>query len=321
MIYNVVFSGVWSRHIAYHFAYLYSRMDNVVSINPGELTTPKLHGYLLGAVGPRPIAFASTIDKAGRPNLSPFSFFNVFSANPPIMIFSPARRVRNNTTKHTLENVKETKEVVINIVNYDIVQQMSLASTEYAKGENEFKKSGLTMVKSEVVKPFRVAESPVQFECKVKKVEALGKEGGAGNLIYSEVVRIHIDAAILDKEGKIDPFKIDQVARMGGNWYSRAKLGMFEVPKPLSSLGIGVDAIPDSIRFSKVLTGNDLGMLGNIESIPTDAEVSAFLNDRVEVRSVISSDDRELIHKMAQQFLAEQDISSAWKLLLAAASV
>ncbi len=296
-------------------------MSKVVSINPGELPTAKLHGYLLGAVGPRPIAFASTVDKAGRPNLSPFSFFNVFSANPPVLIFSPARRVRNNTTKHTLENVKETREVVINIVNFDIVQQMSLASTEYARGENEFKKAGLTMLKSEVVKPFRVAESPVQFECKVKKVEALGKEGGAGNLIYSEVVRIHIDASVLDQEGRIDPYKIDQVARMGGNWYTRAKLGMFEVPKPLSSLGIGVDSIPDSIRFSKVLTGNDLGMLGNIEKIPSDEEVAQFLRDRVDVRSVLSSDDEELIHKMAQQFLAEQNISSAWKLLLAAESV
>ena len=293
-------------------------MNEVISIDPKAVDTPELHSYLLGSVGPRPIAFASTIDKSGRPNLSPFSFFNVFSANPPVMIFSPARRVRNNTTKHTLENVLETKEVVINVVNYDIVQQMSLASTEYQKGENEFKKAGLTMLKSEVVKPFRVAESPVQFECKVKKVEALGKEGGAGNLIFAEVLMIHINSSVLDKDGKIDQNKIDQVARMGGNWYTRANAGMFEVPKPLSSLGIGVDKIPDSIRFSKILTGNDLGMLGNIESIPDTAEVEAFLDNNIEVRSVLSSDDTELIHKKAQQYLAVKDIASAWKVLLAA---
>ena len=293
-------------------------MNEVISIDPKEVNTPKLHSYLLGSVGPRPIAFASTIDKSGRPNLSPFSFFNVFSANPPIMIFSPARRVRDNTIKHTLENVMETKEVVINIVNFDMVQQMSLSSTEYRKGENEFKKAGLTMLKSELVKPFRVAESPVQFECKVKKVEALGKEGGAGNLIFSEVLRIHIDPSILDKEGNIDQSKIDQVARMGGNWYTRASAGLFEVPKPLSTLGIGVDRIPDSIRFSKVLTGNDLGMLGNIESIPDAMTVESFLDNNIEVRSVLSSDDTELIHKKAQQYLEENDVASAWKVLLAA---
>ena len=293
-------------------------MNEVMSIDPKAVSTAELHSYLLGAVGPRPIAFASTIDKSGRPNLSPFSFFNVFSANPPVMIFSPARRVRNNTTKHTLENVLETKEVVVNIVNYDMVQQMSLASTEYEKGENEFRKAGLTMLKSELVKPFRVAESPVQFECKVIKVEALGKEGGAGNLIFAEVLMIHINSAILDSNGKIDQSKIDQVARMGGNWYSRANAGMFEVPKPLSTLGIGVDSIPSSIRLSKVLTGNDLGMLGNIESIPDAEAVASFLENNIDVRSVLSSDDVDLIHTKAQQYLAEKDIASAWKVLLAA---
>ena len=293
-------------------------MNEVISIDPKEVSTAELHGYLLGSVGPRPIAFASTVDKSGKPNLSPFSFFNVFSANPPVMIFSPARRVRNNTIKHTLENVLETKEVVINIVNYDIVQQMSLSSTEYLKGENEFKKAGLTMLKSEKVKPFRVAESPVQFECKVTKVEALGKEGGAGNLIFAEVLMIHINADVLDRNGQIDQLKIDQVARMGGNWYTRANAGMFEVPKPLSTLGIGVDKIPDAIRFSKILTGNDLGMLGNIESIPDAKSVKLFLEENIEVRSVLSSDDTILIHKKAQQYLEEKDILSAWKILLAA---
>ncbi|MFT4831182.1 MAG: flavin reductase (DIM6/NTAB) family NADH-FMN oxidoreductase RutF [Psychroserpens sp.] len=292
-------------------------MKKLLSINPSEIPTAKLHGYLLGAVGPRPIAFASTIDENGRPNLSPFSFFNVFSANPPIMIFSPARRVRDNTTKHTLENVLKTKEVVINIVNYDMVQQMSLSSTEYIEGENEFIKAGLTMLKSDIVKPFRVAESPVQFECKVIKVEALGKDGGAGNLIFSEVVKIHVDEAILDASGAIDQHKIDQVARMGGNWYSRANMGLFEVPKPLSSLGIGIDNIPEEIRHSSVLTGNDLGMLGNVEHIPTAEEVKEFVDANVAIRSLVSEDNKENLHKIAQEFLHNNEVQSAWKVLLA----
>ena len=292
-------------------------MADMISILPEELATPKLHGYLLGAIGPRPIAFASTIDADGNANLSPFSFFNVFSANPPILIFSPARRVRNNTTKHTLENALATKEVVINIVNYDIVQQMSLSSTEYGEGVNEFKKAGLTMLKSDRVKPFRVAESPVQFECKVTKVEALGQDGGAGNLIFSEVVKIHIHTSILDENGGIDQHKIDQVARMGGNWYSRANLGMFEVPKPLSSLGIGVDQIPQRIRMSKVLTGNDLGKLGNIEQIPSKEEVADFIASNLAIRTIISGGERTELEQKAQEFLKNNDTLSAWKVLLA----
>ncbi|NNF19645.1 MAG: flavin reductase family protein [Flavobacteriaceae bacterium] len=289
----------------------------MITITPGEVATPKLHGYLLGAVGPRPIAFASTIDSEGRPNLSPFSFFNVFSANPPVMIFSPARRVRNNTTKHTLENVLKTKEVVINIVNYDMVQQMSLSSTEYPEGENEFVKAGLTMLPSELVKPFRVAESPVQFECRVTKVEALGEEGGAGNLIFSEVVKMHVHKSILDENGSIDQHKIDQVARMGGNWYSRANQGMFEVPKPLSTLGIGIDAIPEKIRHSKLLTGNDLGKLGNVEELPVREEVMAFVAEKEELKEIIRAGDDEKRFRMAQEYLNNNDMLSAWKVLLA----
>ncbi len=288
-------------------------MSNTVSISPSEVSTAKIHGYLLGAIGPRPIAFASTLDSGGRPNLSPFSFFNVFSANPPILIFSSSRRVRDNTTKHTLENVLTTKEVVVNIVNYDIVQQMSLSSTEYAKGENEFVKSGLTMLDSEIVKPYRVAESPVQFECKVTKVEALGNEGGAGNLIFSEVVKIHLNKAILDENGNINQYKIDQVARMGGNWYSRANMGMFEVPKPIATLGIGVDNIPEEIRLSNVLTGNNLGMLGNIEKLPSRDEIDAFLLSK----GIRKSTNIEELHKKAQHYLNKNDILSAWKVLLA----
>lgn len=289
----------------------------MVSITASEVPTARLHGYLLGAVGPRPIAFASTIDGRNRPNLSPFSFFNVFSSNPPILIFSPSRRVRDNSTKHTLENVLNNMEVVINVVDYDMVQQMSLASTEYGQGENEFIKSGLTMLASDMVKPFRVAESPVQFECKVVKVEPLGKEGGAGNLIFSEVLKIHVDADILDENGTIDQFKIDQVARMGGNWYSRANMGLFEVPKPLSNLGIGVDQIPEHIRLSNVLTGNDLGMLGNVEKLPSPEEVMRYVDDNVDLRSILSTGDKALLHTKAQELLKNKDVLSAWKVLLA----
>ncbi len=292
-------------------------MQEMITITPGEVATPKLHGYLLGAVGPRPIAFASTIDNEGRPNLSPFSFFNVFSANPPVMIFSPARRVRDNTTKHTLENVLKTKEVVINIVNYDMVQQMSLSSTEYPEGENEFVKAGLTMLPSDLVKPFRVAESPVQFECRVTKVEALGEEGGAGNLIFSEVVKMHVHKSVLDENGSIDQHKIDQVARMGGSWYSRANQGMFEVPKPLSTLGIGIDAIPEKIRNSKLLTGNDLGKLGNVEELPAEEEVIAFVAEKEELKEIIRAGDDEKRFRMAQEYLNNNDMLSAWKVLLA----
>jgi flavin reductase (DIM6/NTAB) family NADH-FMN oxidoreductase RutF len=289
----------------------------MISILPGSAPTAEIYGHLVGAVGPRPIAFASTVDEKGRPNLSPFSYFNVFGANPPILIFSPARRSRDNTTKHTLQNVLLSMEVVINIVNYDMVQQMSLASTEYAKGENEFKKAGLTMLKSDIVIPYRVAESPVQFECKVNKVEALGKEGGAGNLVISEVVKIHLHSSILDENGRIDPYKIDQVARIGGNWYSRAKEGLFKVPKPLSNLGVGVDAIPAHIRSSKVLTGNDLGMLGNVEAIPSEKEIDEFVASHIEIRSLLSGGERKEVELRAQEYLKQNEVLSAWKLLLA----
>ena len=288
----------------------------MLSILPQDISTVQLQGYLQGAVSPRPIAFASTMDKNGNANLSPFSFFNVFSANPPILIFSPARRIRDNTTKHTLENAYETKEVVINVVNYDIVQQMSLSSTEYLKGVNEFTKSGLTPVPSDIVKPFRVAESPVQFECKVNEIIALGEEGGAGNLIICEVVKIHINEAVLDENGAIDQYKIDLVSRMGGNWYSRANQGLFEVPKPITTLGIGADQIPDFIKKSAVFDGNDLGMLGNIESLPSEKEITTFVSENFAVKGVLSSDDEQKIHLKAKEYLNNQDIHSAWKVLL-----
>lgn len=286
------------------------------SFLPSDLKTPELHALLLGSIGPRPIAFASTIDADGKPNLSPYSFFNVFSANPPIMIFSPARRVRNNTTKHTLENVLATKEVVINVVNYAIVQQMSLSSTEYAAGVNEFEKAGLSMLKSDIVKPFRVKESPVQYECKVKEVVALGEEGGAGNLIIAEVVKLHINEAILTEDLKINQHEIDLVARMGGNWYTRANLGMFEVPKPLSQLGIGVDQIPHEIRNSNFLTGNDLGILGNIEKLPTAEEIKQFIETE-KLYEKIDLQSEAAKHEQAKLYITKGRILSAWKTLLA----
>lgn len=289
----------------------------MLSILPQEVSTGKLHGYLLSAVSPRPIAFASTVDDLGNVNLSPFSFFNVFSANPPILVFSPARRVRDNTTKHTLENILITKEVVINIVNYDMVQQMSLSSTEYPAGVNEFLKSGLTEVTSDIVKPPRVQEAPVQFECKVNDVIALGNQGGAGNLIIAEVVKLHIKETILDADGKIDANKIDAVARMGGNWYNRSREGMFEVIKPIKTRGIGVDALPISIKNSTILTGNDLGILGNSERIPTMEEVKEYLSLKVEKSFDIQTSTKENIHKQAQDMLRKGTILDAFKLLLA----
>ncbi len=289
----------------------------MISIEPKELSPAKLQAYLQSAVAPRPIAFASTVDINGKPNLSPFSFFNVFSSNPPILVFSPARRVRNNTIKHTLINCEATKQVVINVVNYDIVQQASLSSTEYADGVNEFLKSGLTMLPSDLVKPFRVAESPVQFECKVNEIIALGNEGGAGNLIICEVVKIHIKETILDENGMINQYKIDLVSRLGGNWYSRSNQGLFEVEKPLTTLGVGVDAIPDFIKKSGVFDGNDLGKLGNVEALPTEEEITIFVKQNFAVKGVLSSDDKNKIHLKAKEYLNNNEVLSAWKVLLA----
>ncbi|MEZ4720544.1 MAG: flavin reductase family protein [Flavobacteriales bacterium] len=290
-------------------------------IDPKETPTPKLHSYLLGAVGPRPIAFASTVDANGNPNLSPFSFFNVFSANPPIVIFSPARRGRDNTTKHTYENAKATMECVINVVNYDIVEQMSLASTEYPEGVNEFVKAGFTPVESELVKPFRVKESPVQMECKIKDVVELGPNGGAGNLVICEVVLMHINDSILDSDGRIDQQKIDLVGRMGGNWYTRASgSSLFEIAKPLTNLGIGVDQIPEDIRNSTILTGNNLGQLGNVESLPNETDVNDFrLTELSDLFIEFENDSPTLeieLHKKAQEYLKHGEVENAWKTLL-----
>lgn len=251
----------------------------MLTIDPKELPIPKLHHYLLGSIGPRPIAFASTIDAEGNRNLAPFSFFNVFSANPPILIFSPARSGRTNTTKNTHDNVKAVAEVVINVVTYDMVHQMSLTSSPFEAGVDEFEKAGFTPIASDTIRPFRVKESPVQIECKVLEIKELGQNGGAGNLIICEVQKIHIDERVLDENQMVDQKKIDLVSRMGGNWYCRANdASMFEVDKPITTIGVGVDSLPINIRTSSQLTGNDLGILGNMQAIPTDEEIKAELS-------------------------------------------
>jgi len=281
-------------------------------IDPKEVHFSKVHGYLLSAVVPRPIAFASTIDKDGNVNLSPFSFFNCFGANPPILVFSPARRGRDNTVKNSYENVLEVPEVVISMVNYNIVQQMSLASAEYPKGVNEFVKAGFTEVKSTLVKPPRVGESPASFECKVLQVIKTGEEGAAGNLVVCEVILMHIKDEILGDDGKIDPFKLDAVSRMGGDWYCRASGdNLFKLPQPGNKLGIGMDYLPENIRNSKVLTGNDLALLAGVEKIPDVTD--QLLNDQD--RSALQL-GKEVVHQRAQTYLKDGKIAEAWNLLL-----
>lgn len=294
----------------------------MLTIDPKKIAVAKLHHYLLGAVGPRPIAFASTIDTEGNENLAPFSFFNVFSANPPILIFSPARSGRTNTTKDTYNNVKIVPEVVVNVVNYDIVHQMSLASSPFAPEVSEFEKAGFTALDSETIRPKRVAESPVQFECKVIEVKELGTEGGAGNLVICEVLRIHINEAVLNQDQMIDQHKIDLVSRMGGNWYCRAdEKSMFEIMKPITTVGIGFDALPDDIRNSKTLTGNDLGQLAGIEELPNETDVNEFklleLSDLfVSLEDNPSQLENEL-HTKAKALLNENKLEDAWMTLLA----
>ena len=293
----------------------------MLTIDTTETKNPKLHHYLLGSVGPRPICFASTIDKEGVRNLAPFSFFNVFSSNPPIAVFSPARSGRTGQQKDTYNNVKEVPEVVINIVDYSMVHQMSLASSPYNPNEDEFIKSGLTAVESEVVKPWRVKESPVQMECKVNDVIELGEGGGAGNLIVCEILKIHIAENILDENQAIDQKKIDLVARMGGDWYCRAdENSMFEIKKPITTRGIGVDAMPHEIVNSNILTGNDIGQLGGIEALPNETEVNDYkLTELIELFISLEDDPEKLekeLHLRAKDLLKENKLTEAWKTLL-----
>ena len=291
-------------------------------IDPKEIKTSLFHSYMLAAIAPRPIAFASTIDKEGRPNLAPFSFFNAFGSNPPVIVFSPSRRVRDNTIKHTLENIYETKEVVINVVNYAMVRQTSLASTEYPKGVNEFIKAGFTPLPSQIVKPFRVKESPVQMECKVLEVKETGNQGGAANLIVCEILLMHIDDSVLTPEFKIDPNKIDLVARMGDNLYCRASgSALFEVAKPLSIPGIGIDSLPESIKHSRILTGNNLGQLGNIKSLPDENTIREYSRkDFMKELFKRFGNDKSLLqdklHELAKTLLEKDHVDEAMLILL-----
>jgi flavin reductase (DIM6/NTAB) family NADH-FMN oxidoreductase RutF len=294
----------------------------MITFNPQEISVQRLHQLLLGSIGPRPIAFASTMNAAGQANLAPFSFFNVFSANPPILIFSPARSGRTNETKDTYKNVKELAEVVINVVNFDIVHQMSLASSPYSHGISEFEKSGLTPIPSETIKPFRVAEAPVQFECRVNEVKELGHEGGAGNLIICEVLRMHVREDLIDEKGLIDQHKIDLVSRMGGDWYVRAdEKSMFEIKKPVTTCGIGFDVLPIDIRNSRILSGNDLGQLAGIEELPNETDVNEYkLIELSELFVSLENDAIELeaqLHRKAKALLIENKLEEAWLTLLA----
>ncbi len=283
----------------------------MLELDPKELSIPVLQKYLQNAIAPRPICFASTISKNGEPNLAPFSFFNIFSSNPPVAVFSPAFSGRTGAPKDTLLNVLEVPEVVINIVNYNMVQQTSLASSPFPKGTNEFVKAGFTPIPSDLIKPFRVKESPVQFECKVIEVKELGKGGGAGNLVICEIIKIHIDESVLTAENQIDPLKMDLVARMGDNWYCRATGdSLFEVKKPITTIGIGIDQIPANIRTSKILSGNNLGLLGSVEHLPTPEESATYKKD---LKPFLSEEER---HTFAKTLLESNKVAEAWMVLL-----
>ena len=293
-------------------------MNKFTSIDPNSLSTSELHKMLLLSVAPRPIALASTIDEKGNVNLSPFSCFNMFSANPPVLIFSPSRRVRDNSTKDTLENIKKVKEVVVNIVNFSIVEPVSLASTEYDSDVDEFKKSGLTPVKSKKITPPRVKESPISFECIVDKIIELGKDGGAGNLIISKIVYIHINNRYLDDDGSLDTKKLDLVGRMGASWYTRViEESLFEIPKPIHRKGIGVDQLPDHLHSSDILTINNLARLGNIEKIPTQQEIKEYHLGDKDISQIMSISDKnqqmQEIHRLAKKQIIEANLDLAIK--------
>ena len=291
----------------------------MLSLTLKDLSPADAQNYLQHAIAPRPICFASTIDKKGNVNLSPFSFFNLFSSNPPILIFSPARRVRDNTTKHTLENVLEIPEVVINIVDYDIVQQTSLASCEFPKAESEFLKAGFTEEKATLVKPPMVKESKIKLECRVNEIKALGSEGGAGNLVICEVLIMHIDESILDENNKIDQTKMHHVARLGGDWYCKTdETNLFKVTKPNIKCGIGIDALPESIRSSKILSGNHLGQLANVHDMPV-AEPAYENDDLKQIVQYYNLQPQEMeteTHRLAAKLLDEGKTEYAWQVLL-----
>ncbi|MBI1185624.1 flavin reductase family protein [bacterium] len=293
-------------------------MSEYKTITPGTIPVPELHGYLLGSINPRPIAFVATLDENGNPNLAPFSFFNVFGANPPIIVFSPARRGKNNTTKDTFENIKLSKECTVNIVNYAMTHQMVLASTDYPQEVDEFKKAGFTPIKSDLVKAPRVAESPSQMECKVREIINYGDLPGGGNLIIAEVVKMHVKTDVLGEDGKIDAHKIDTVGRCGKLWYTRSNDGLFEIENPRGHDNIGFDKMPERIKHSKVLTGNDLGQLGKAPELPKKDEITAYIKEHAELKSLLNEGDIEQrLHTLAKKHIAGGDIDSAWKVLMA----
>jgi len=294
----------------------------MLTLNLSTLKPADVQNYLQHAIAPRPICFASTIDKDGHVNLSPYSFFNLFSSNPPIVVFSPARRVRDNSTKHTLQNVLEVPEVVINIVDYDMVQQMSLSSCDYDKYTNEFQKAGFTEEKSTLVRPPMVKESKIKLECKVNQVIPLGTEGGAGNLVIAEILMMHIDESVLNADNKIDQTKLDLVARLGANWYARVNANnLFEVPKPNLNLGIGFDTLPVSIKNSSILSGNDLGMLANVSEMPfVDPTFhDDTLKNIIQYFSINPDDMEKELHNYAKKLLQNHQVDAAWQVLLASA--
>lgn len=289
----------------------------MLTIDPTQIPTKDLHQYILGAVAPRPIAFASTVSADGVPNLAPYSFFNAFSSNPPILIFSSNRRVANNTTKDTLKNVEDTGEVVINVVSHAIVRQMALCSIEYDTGVNEFEKAGFTPLPSEQVRPFRVAESPVQMECRVEQILPLGEKGGAGNLIICRIMLMHIDERVLNDSGRIDPHKIDLVARMGRFFYARASgSAIFEVVQTVTAIGVGFDALPEGLRHSTVLTGNDLGQIASLTALPSREEVLGISGNEQVKAALAEGNSREAIHRLAKNVLEQNDLEFGAKLAL-----
>jgi flavin reductase (DIM6/NTAB) family NADH-FMN oxidoreductase RutF len=290
----------------------------MLHIIPAEIPSQQLHQYLLGSIAPRPIAFASTIDDKGNPNLSPFSFFNAFGYNPTTLIFSPSLRGRDGSSKNTFDNAKLVPEVVINVVTYEMVNQASLASTEYPKGVDEFLKAGFTKVPSEMIRPFRVKESPVQMECRIRQIIQTGSGGGAANLLICEILLMHISEDILNAAGTIDQQKIRLVGRLSKNYYVKAfGEALFEVEKPLDRRGIGIDALPEKIRYSNILTGNDLGQLGNLESLPTEEEIRSKLEEREIIQILESSTDPNSdLHLLAQQYLEKKEAFEALKILM-----
>lgn len=286
------------------------------SVSPGEIPNKKFYGLLASSVVPRPIALASTLSKDGIPNLTPFSCFNFFGSNPPILVISPMRRISDSTTKDSLNNIEDLKEVVINVVNHDMVHQSSLASTDYPAEVNEFEKAGFTMLDADLVAPKRVAESPVHYECKVNDIIYTGTGGGAANLVICEILKIHIADDVLYDGTKIDQHKLDAVGRMGGSWYSRANQGMFELPKPIGIIGIGFDQLPQEIKTSKILTGNDLAKLAGVEEIPDENTIHQYILQN-NLEDFINNSTIEKIHSQAQQYLEKNEIFEAWSILLA----